>query len=200
MGSKYATVALSGFNSSPPSDDGTAAASNQLQWSKHTNKIGTPLKNGVESINSALVTALDQSCRLITSSDSSVAGDHIKTIQIGSTVTVATTFTLADAATMAAGYVVHVNNQSAVAHTIARATGKDTINGVTSNVTIYPLQAITFVVNAAATGYNGWSMPAPTLGCAPKASGSQWLGFAVGDQSAALTTSVAVFTWMATQA
>lgn len=201
MGTKYSTVAISGYNSNPPADDGTQVASNQLQWSKHKTKIGDPLKTATEAINSALVTALNQSARLITSSDSSIAGDHIKTIQIGSTVTSAITFTLADAATMAAGYIVHVSNQSTtIASTIARATGTDTINGQTSNVTIYPLQAVTFIVNAAVNGYLAWSMEPPTLASSLKASGSQWLAFAVGDQSSALTTSVAAFTWMCPQA
>lgn len=200
MGTKYSSVSISGYNANPPADDGSQVASNQLQWSKHTTKIGGPLKTAIESINSTLVTTLNLSARLVTSSDSTVAGDHWKTLEIGSTVTAAITITLADAATMAAGYIVTVNNQSAVAHTIARATASNVINSATSNVTLYPYSTIQFLVNAGTNGYDAWELPPPTAASTPKANGDQWLAFAFPDQTNAIVTDVAAFTWMVPQA
>lgn len=45
------------YNASPPSDDGSAVASNQIDWSKIKGKLGDPVKTFIESVNSALVTA-----------------------------------------------------------------------------------------------------------------------------------------------
>ena len=154
MGSKYGTVAISGYNSAPPPDDGTTSASNKLTWSKHKEKIGDPLKTAVEAINTALVTAFDYSARSVTADDTTVATDHMRTIQIASTTSSGKTISLGDAATMAAGYTVNVANQSAYTQTIGRATGADTINGTATNVAIAPLANLRFAVNAAANGYN----------------------------------------------
>ena len=155
MGAKYTSVTITGYNASPPPDDGSTSASNQLTWAKHKTKIGDPIKTAVEAINSALVTALDTSSRLITSNDNSVAGDNGKTIVIGSTVTTAVTLTLMDAATAAAGYIVTVANESAsVTCTVGRATASNTISAVTSDFSLPPLTAITFVVSPNGTGYS----------------------------------------------
>lgn len=47
----YTSVTISGFDASPPSDDGAREAQNQVEWAKHVDKLGTPLKNGVESVD-----------------------------------------------------------------------------------------------------------------------------------------------------
>ena len=47
----YTSTTISGFNSGAPSNDGAREAQNQLDWDKHIDKIGTPLKNGVESVD-----------------------------------------------------------------------------------------------------------------------------------------------------
>lgn len=161
MGAKYSSVSISGYNATPPSDDGSATEANKVKWSTVKTKLGDPTKTAVESINTALVTALNTSARSITASDTAVAGDHLKTIEIASSVTAAVTVTLSDAATMAAGYIVTVSNQSAVVCTIARATGGDTINGTAANISIAPLASIAFVVNAAASGYDVYSKSGP---------------------------------------
>lgn len=49
----YSSVTISGYNASPPPDDGTQSAANQLAWEKHIEKIGDPIKTGVEGIDSA---------------------------------------------------------------------------------------------------------------------------------------------------
>lgn len=162
MGTKYSSISVSGYNSSPPSDDGSTAASNQVYWSTIKGKLSDPLNTFAAAVNSALVTALDQSVRLVSSSDSSVANDNNRTIQIASTVTSAVTISLMDAATAAAGYIVTVSNQSAITQTIGRATASNTINGATSDYSLPSLHSVTFLVASPATGYNIIRQSAPS--------------------------------------
>lgn len=51
MTSPYTSASISGYNSSPPEDDGSAIETNQVSWSKHKNKLGDPLKTLAETIN-----------------------------------------------------------------------------------------------------------------------------------------------------
>lgn len=154
MGSKFTTTAISGYNASPPADDGSAVAANQLQWSKHINKIGDPLKTLVESINTKLVTFTDFGSRSTTVSDTTVASDHMKTVEIASTATSGVTISLGDAVSMTAGYIVSVKNLSVHTQTIGRITTADGIDGVLANLSIGPKSAYTFKV--AATASNGY--------------------------------------------
>src|SRR3990172_6412826 len=55
--SPYSSQSISGYNSSPPSDDGAQTAANQVSWAKHTSKLSGPLKTLAEAINSSMVTA-----------------------------------------------------------------------------------------------------------------------------------------------
>ncbi len=58
----YTSQSISGYNSSPPPDDGSQVASNQLEWAKHITKIGNPLKTLIEAINTELVTTFTEVC------------------------------------------------------------------------------------------------------------------------------------------
>lgn len=51
MSSPYTNVSITGYNTDPPEDDGSQIASNQVKWSKHTDKIGDPLKTAIEGID-----------------------------------------------------------------------------------------------------------------------------------------------------
>lgn len=151
MGSKYSSQSVSSFNASPPVDDGSATEANKVKWSSILNKLASPLKTFAEAINTALVTALDQSCRTVSASDSAAATDHNRTIQV---TTSSVTITLADASTMAAGYIVSVANTSSGNITVALATSTDTIDGVTNTTEVIPTQETRrYIVNTAATGY-----------------------------------------------
>ena len=55
----YSAPAISGYNSSPPADDGTKVDSNRVQWSKHISKIGDPVKTLVEAAVSASTSAFN---------------------------------------------------------------------------------------------------------------------------------------------
>lgn len=151
MGTKYTSQSTSGYNASAPADDGSVSESNKVKWATIKTKLSDVLKTFAEAINSQLVTTLNTSARAISASDSAAATDHWKTIQAN---TSSITLTLADAATMAAGYIVTVANQSAGDITVALASATDTIDTVTNTTqTIQAKSARTYIVNAAATGY-----------------------------------------------
>ena len=150
MGAKYATVVISGYNSSPPPDDGTQSASNLVTWSGQKTKLADPIKTQVAAIDTALVAALNASCRAISSNDNVVAGDHWRTLEVTGT----TTVTLLDAATAGAGFVVDIYNNGSGIVTVDRTTATDTINNVSSAVPIPPLETWRFITNSALTGYN----------------------------------------------
>jgi hypothetical protein len=161
MGSKYTTLATSGYDSSPPADDGSQVAANLITWSGIKSKLASPVKTLADAINSALVTAFDYSVRQITSSDNTVAADHMKCVEIAPTVTTAITVSLGDATTMTNNYRVFVKNSSLLNQTVGRVTSGDTIDGVTGNVTLPPKSGAIFQTTTGATGYLTVSAAAP---------------------------------------
>ena len=46
MANPFTSVTVSNYNLNPPPDDGTEVPENKLQWAKHKEKIGDPLKCG----------------------------------------------------------------------------------------------------------------------------------------------------------
>lgn len=58
-------TAISGYNSTPPSDDGQQTTSNQVSWAKHKTKLTDPIKTFVEAleenVNTAFATVDDAS-------------------------------------------------------------------------------------------------------------------------------------------
>lgn len=53
----YTAPALSGFNSDPPADDGSAVASNLASWQDIIDELLTPMQNHIDAINSAVDSA-----------------------------------------------------------------------------------------------------------------------------------------------
>ena len=49
--------APSSYNQSPPADDGTQTAANQVFWATIKTKLGDPLKTFIENVNSAVSSA-----------------------------------------------------------------------------------------------------------------------------------------------
>ena len=146
MGQKYSTNTISGYNASPPPDDGTTGADNLVTWLKHKSKLGDPLKTLAEAINTDLLAGADNAPNAKASNYPTVASDNGRVIEASGT----TTITLGTAATMGAGYEVTVKNAGAAVITVA--TG-DTIDGSGSNRTLQVGESETYVVNNAASGY-----------------------------------------------
>jgi hypothetical protein len=57
MGAPYTSVAISNYNANPPADDGSEVPANRVDWSKHKEKLGDPLKTAVEAINTNITSA-----------------------------------------------------------------------------------------------------------------------------------------------
>lgn len=56
----YTSQSISGYNSSPPPDDGSQSSANQVEWAKHKEKLGDPLKTLAEAIDAAVLAAFGQ--------------------------------------------------------------------------------------------------------------------------------------------
>jgi len=149
MGTRYTSQATSGYNASPPPDDGTQVASNLITWAGVKTKLADVLKTFGEAINTALVAALDLSARAISSNDTAIASDHWKTLQVTGT----TTISLSSAASMGSGYEVGVLNIGSGVVTVTPA-GSDTINGLSASITVPIKSTVVFRTNVALTGYN----------------------------------------------
>tara|TARA_R110000824_G_scaffold56012_1_gene153746 strand:- start:579 stop:1211 length:633 start_codon:yes stop_codon:yes gene_type:complete len=61
----YTPVTITGYNTSPPPDDGSTGTNNQLTWAKHKDKLGDPIKTAVESINTNVASAINTSMKPI---------------------------------------------------------------------------------------------------------------------------------------
>jgi len=59
MGTKYTGNLISGYNASKPPDDGSTGTDNLVTWAKHIDKIGDPLKDLAQAINTDLVAFAD---------------------------------------------------------------------------------------------------------------------------------------------
>lgn len=57
MTNPYKSVSISGFDDDSPPDDGSETEPNRLNWAKHIDEIGTPLKTAIESINTNIISA-----------------------------------------------------------------------------------------------------------------------------------------------
>lgn len=55
MAKVYNTQTISGYNSSPPPDDGTEVSANEVKWATHKTKLGDPIKTLAQAINTELV-------------------------------------------------------------------------------------------------------------------------------------------------
>ena len=153
MGTKYSTISVSGYNASPPADDGSQVSSNQVKWSYIKGKIGDPLNTFASAVDSALVTALNFGVRQVTASGNTTAADHMKTVEVAPSVSTAVTISLGDAATMTANYIVRVKNSGSSTVTVSRVTGADTMDGVAQDLTLLAGQVGLYGINQAADGY-----------------------------------------------
>lgn len=82
----YVSVSISGYNASPPPDDGSQVASNIVTWAFHKVKIGDPLRTLAEAINSACVTFGTKTINTDADQNNAMAGSLAFT---GSTLTIA---------------------------------------------------------------------------------------------------------------
>src|SRR3990167_10836024 len=151
MGTKYSTNSASGYNATPPADDGTVSEANKTKWSTVKTKLADPVKDLADAINSELVTHFDNGPTALTSNTTLGVTHYNKIIQVSGA---SVTLTLTDAATLTAGWfcdIISTDASNTVA--LARATASDMINETSADVTIQTLQSLRVIVNAAANGF-----------------------------------------------
>ena len=156
MSNPYITnLPIANYNVSPPADDASAVASNQLFWAKHKDKLGDPLKVAIEAIDADLITTFNGSDlnlkRAITTNDTQLAADERKLISATNTIT----YTLLAAVTAGDGFTVTVLNDGTGVITID-ADAAELINGQPTYL-LNPGDAVKLRCNAV-----GWDIASDT--------------------------------------
>lgn len=151
MGTKYSGNSTSGYNSSPPSDDGTVSEANKVKYSTLKTKLTDPVKTLAEEIDSDLTTHFDHGPTALTANTTLDASHYEKFVQVSGA---GVTLTLSDASNLGAAWNCWIaNTDSSNSVTLGRTTVGDTINGAASNYTIPPGTALFIFVVAAANGF-----------------------------------------------
>lgn len=136
MSNPYTQVSVVNYNASPPADDDSQVASNAVEWQKHLDKIGGPLKTAIEAVDSNVSSAFGKILgNTITSQAGNytlLASDQGKFLEFTATATL----TLLAAATAGTNFAIGVVNNGTGTVTIDGATS-ETINGSTT-ITLAP--------------------------------------------------------------
>ena len=69
----FTSPSLSGYNASPPPNDGSTGANNQVDWSKHIDKIGDPLRTYLLALAAECAVEFGVAASEITSLQSSLS-------------------------------------------------------------------------------------------------------------------------------
>ena len=137
MTSPYSSQPITGYNSNPPADDGSAVSTNQITWASNKTKLSDPIKTRTDNMDSALVTAFTKV--LGGGGITSVSTDYtIQATDQGKLVraTASLALTLGDATTFLSPFIHGFVNLSGVAITVSGGGGQ-TIDGKAS-ITIAP--------------------------------------------------------------
>jgi hypothetical protein len=128
----YTSQSASGYNSNPPSDDGSATVTNQMKWSGVKTKLSDPVKTLAENINSQLVTSFTKvlgggGITSISTDYTVQSSDQGKLIKA----TASLALTLGDATSFLSPFIFGFLNLSGTSITVSGGGGQ-TIDGSTS--------------------------------------------------------------------
>lgn len=147
MGTKFTTPIISGYNSTPPQDDGSQQASNLMTWAVVKTKLSDAIKNWIDTVNSRLTTHFDEGPVTKSTTYSTVDADYAKVIECDGTFTVS----LQAPGTAGAGYRVVVKNAGSGTITVDVDGGANIDSA--SSVALAADGHLGAIVNAAATKY-----------------------------------------------
>ena len=154
MGTPYPNTTASGYNASPPADDGSVTSANKVKWATIKTQLSDPLNVVDGAINTALRTALNVTPTSQSSAYTTTTADHQRPIEVTGT----TTISLGDAATMVAasmGYEVPIINTGVATVTVAVITAANTLAGkANGTLKLAPLQGVLVTVNSTSNGYD----------------------------------------------
>ena len=71
----FTSQTISGYNATPPSNDGAKTSANQVDWDKHKTKLADPIKTLAEAINTAVLAAFAKVINTDSSEINSLAGN-----------------------------------------------------------------------------------------------------------------------------
>lgn len=133
IGNPFTEVSVTGFNPSPPSNDGTQSTANLVDWDKQRDDLANPLKTALESTQSNITAALDKRVLngvLVKTLDYTITvSDRGKVINFNSATS--RTATLPAAADAKLGFEIIVKNSGTAALTLD-GNASETIDGLTS--------------------------------------------------------------------
>jgi hypothetical protein len=141
MPNPYTSQAISGYNVTPPSDDGAAISANALKWATHKDKLADPIKTLAEAINTEALAAFG---KILGADVVTQSGNYTVTAaNIGRFIemTGAGTVSLLPAGTAGSGFALVVVNISSSAVVTVDGNASETINGSPS-VNLYPGEGV----------------------------------------------------------
>lgn len=137
---RYTSVSVSNYNASPPTDDGSETAANQLDWDFHIDKIGDPLKTALEGINTNLSTLdgllFPSGVASAAATSNIAASQNGKLIKTTNTITL----TLPAAATAGSDFLIGIKNTDGGTVTVD-GNGSETIDG-SATITLSDANAV----------------------------------------------------------
>lgn len=128
MGNPYTSVTVSGYNASPPPDDGSNVAANEIKYSVPKTKLGDPLKTAIEAVDTNITTAF---AKLFFANVTAVGTNYtVQSTDQGKLIraTAAVTITTPSAGTEGVPFTFLVKNDHTAAITI-EGNGAETIDG-----------------------------------------------------------------------
>lgn len=144
----YVAPSISGYNATPPSDDGAATTNNRIDWSKIKTKLTDPLRNYADSISSAVSSAF--SGVILGRIEDKAVGFSVAASDSGKVFrcTAALTVTLAAATDLGSGFSFSIRNDSS-GNVVIDPASSETING-SSTYTILAGMTCAVICNGSA--------------------------------------------------
>ena len=150
MGTKYATIlnggVVSTYNDNPPSDDGSQTEANRVKFATITSDLTAPLHSAITSMDGKIVAHVTEGPDAKSTTYTTVAGDHNKTLECTGTFTLS----LLNPSTNA-GYQTRVKNAGSGTITVD-VDGGANVDGV-SSITLGAGTSRKFHVNNAGNAY-----------------------------------------------
>lgn len=135
----YTSQAISGYNSSPPADDGTQVAGNLVKWTQPKEKLGDPLKTLAEAINTEVSTTFGEVFQMFKLTSAKTSAHTVLTSEDGTLflVTGDTTVTLLAAATAGAGFRIGIKKTDTAGTTVTiDPNSTETIDDSATSITL----------------------------------------------------------------
>lgn len=162
MPNPYSSVSITGYNASPPPDDGSQTAANEITWAGIKTKLPDPLKTAIEAVNANLLTAFAKIAfngrTAVGANYTILVTDQGKVISATNTITL----TLPAAADASTPFMIGVKNDGTGVVTVD-GNGSELIDGV-ANKTVNPGEGYVLYSDGSAWYTAASVLPSASLG------------------------------------